>query len=321
MSDVTGQFPAQRPTPTGRRVRGGSARLNLLSFGLGTLILLIALYLFIQRPALFNRGREFTTVFRSAAGLNLGDEVRFGGLLVGTVTAMDLDHVDPTRIRVTFRVQRKTPVRTDTRAEVAQLGMLGEPYLNLQPGRPDAPEMPPGKEIPSRENYSFQEAMTQLAQFFEQTDTLFGEVERLTSQNPLQRVDRTLTRLEALVDNTATQSKAVMTQLDLAGHQLNSVLQRSERIVAMVDSTLRVAGPGLTVAQREMLATLQETRAMLTEVRDAMHQGGGLDQLMRNAAVATENLARLTTRLERDPTSVLARRKAPTKPAGPAVRD
>jgi phospholipid/cholesterol/gamma-HCH transport system substrate-binding protein len=310
-----------------RVVRRGAARLHVLLFAAATLALFIALYLFIKQPALFNRGRHFNTVFRSAAGLNVGDEVRFGGLQVGTVTKMDLDDVDPTKIKVEFRVRRKTPVRTNTRASVEQLGLLGKPYLSLAAGRADAPELPAGSTLPSEENYSFQEAMNQLALFFGHTDTIFNQFEKLATANPaervnaaFERVDRTLGRLESLVDNTARESHVVMAQMDTASRRLNSVLERSERIVVMVDSTLRAAGPGLSDAQREMLTTLRETRSLLADVRDAMNQGGGIDQLVRNAAIATDNLARLSTRLERDPTSVLMRRKLPSKPAGPAVK-
>jgi hypothetical protein len=42
---------------------------------------------------------------------------------------------------------------------------------------------------------------------------------------------------------------------------------------------------------------------------------------MRNLAITSDNLARLTERLERDPTSVLKSRRAPDKPVGPGLRD
>ena len=310
------------------RRRTGAARWPLIAFVLAAAGLLGALYLFIQQPALFNRGREFHTILGNAAGLNVGDEVRFGGLLVGTVTDMDLDKADPTKIRATFRVKRSTPVRMNTVASVSQLGFLGQPFLSLEAAPEVAPALPPGGTVASKANYSIQEAMNRLAIFFQRTDTVFGQFSQLASTDPaarveqvFSRVERTLVQLEALVGTTARESHLVMAQLDTAGRRLNDVLIRGERVMAVVDSTLRVAGPGLSTAQREMLATLQETRSMLAEVRDALNQGGGIDQLVRNAAVATDNLARLSTRLERDPTSVLMRRKLPSKPAGPAVRE
>jgi hypothetical protein len=43
--------------------------------------------------------------------------------------------------------------------------------------------------------------------------------------------------------------------------------------------------------------------------------------MVRNLSVASDNIARLSARLERDPTSVLKQRAAPNKPAGPSARD
>ena len=87
-------------------------------------------------------------IMKRIAG-DFGDEVRYGGLLVGQVTKLDLSEEDPTQIVVTFRVRRKTPMRTDTKASITQVGFLGAPYLNLTPGRSDALPLPPGSRVAS----------------------------------------------------------------------------------------------------------------------------------------------------------------------------
>ncbi|HKG92839.1 MAG TPA: MlaD family protein, partial [Gemmatimonadaceae bacterium] len=118
---------------------------------LGSAILVFGvLVAFSKFPQLkiFKRGREYQTVFDNVAGLNRGDEVRYGGLLVGAVTDIALDRSDPTRLVVTFRVRRSTPVHVDTRASITQVGLLGEPYLNLQPGDRRTAEAPEHTTLP-----------------------------------------------------------------------------------------------------------------------------------------------------------------------------
>lgn len=298
-----------------------SPRLNIAIFLGVTMVVLGSLVAFARYPALFRRGREYQAVFSNVAGLNVGDHVRYGGLLVGTVTSMSLDSVDPTHIRVAFRVKGSTPVRYDTRAAVTQVGLLGEPFLSLRPGRRSSPPMPVGGTLASDNNQSFQEAMNQLAEFFENTDTLFSGLDRLARASPFERIDRTLTRFDALIANTATRSDQVLRQLDQASRQLGTVLEHTDRLIAGLDSSMGKAGPSLAVTQREAIQTLRETRSLVSDLRDAMQSGGGVDQLMRNLAVATDNLARLSERLERDPTSILKKRRLPPKPAGPAVRE
>ena len=302
-------------------MRHDDPRLSIAAFLGATILVLAALVAYARNPSLFARGREYQAAFRSVAGLNAGDEVRYGGLPVGSVTDIDIDTADATRIVVHFRIRKRVPIRVDTRASITQVGLLGEPFLNLRPGAPTAALLAAGGTVPSDENLSFQDAMTQLARFFEHTDTVFGGLQRFASTNPWDRLDRTITHFDQLVSNASRTSDRVMTRLDTTSDQISRVLGHTDRLIVTMDSALNTAGPGFSSTQREALATLRETRSLVADVRDALQQGGGVDQLMRNLAVATDNLARLSARLERDPTSVLKRRELPKKTAGPALRD
>lgn len=301
-------------------MRSEDARLNILVFLGVTAAVFFALVAFARYPGLFASGLEYRAAFHSVAGLNRGDEVRYGGLLVGTVIEMDLDPTDQTRVLVKFTVNEKTPVTADTRATVGQIGLLGEPYLDLSPGRRGAARVPEGTRLPSAETLSMQEAMTRLARFIERTDTIMTNFQRLDLDKPLQRLDRTLARVEALVQTTGDRSDRVLVQVEGAGRQLNDVLERSDRVLAAIDTTVRTAGPGLADTQVEALNALRETRQLVQELRQGLQQQGGIDQRVRDLAVITDNLARLTTRLERDPMSVLQKREPPRKTVGPSVR-
>jgi hypothetical protein len=163
--------------------------------------------------------------------------------------------------------------------------------------------------------------MTKLAHFFERTDTLITLVDQMRgSRNPLERLDHTLERIDALVTNTAQRSDRVIGQLETASGQINGVLARTDRLISVLDTTVRTSGPGLATTQKEALATLVETRRLVSEIREGLKQDGGVDQLMHNLTVATDNLARLSTRIERDPTSVLQKRRSPVKTAGPGSK-
>ena len=301
-------------------MRSDDARVNILVFLAVAGAVFIALVAFARYPGFLAGGTEYRAAFKSVAGLNRGDEVRYGGLLVGTVTKMELDPVDPTHVLVRFSVRENTPVTADTRASVAQVGLLGEPYLDLAPGRMGTARAPEGTRLPTSETLSMQEAMTRLARFIDRSDTLMTRLQGLDMDAPLARLDRTLARVEKLVESTGQRSDRVLAQVETAGQQLSGVLARSDRLISALDTTVRTAGPGLADTQREAVAALREARELVGDIRDGLQQQGGVDQLVRDLAVTPDNLARLTTRLERDPTSVLKRRDLPRKTAGPAVR-
>ncbi len=302
------------------RDRAGQTRLGILSFLAVTLLVLAALVVFARYPTLFRHGREYHAVFHNVAGLNTGDDVRYGGLPVGTVTRIELSRTDPTRLVVYFRVHREAPVRVDTRASITQVGLLGEPYLHLEPGAATAPPLADGGEVPTTTNLSFQEAMTRLAVFFDRADTLLTGAERIARASPLDRVNRTLDRMDSLVLTATRGSDRVLTQLDRASTRLNDLMDRSSRLVVQLDTAVQRSGPQLQSTEQEALRTVRELHGLLGDMRDALQEGGGITALVRNMSTTAENLARLSERLDNDPSSVLKRRQTPVKLAGPKVR-
>jgi phospholipid/cholesterol/gamma-HCH transport system substrate-binding protein len=299
----------------------GETRLGIVLLLGGTAAMLLLLLVLARYPSLFFGGREYRVVFDNAAGLNQGDEVRFGGLLVGEVVELGFHETDPTRIEVTFRVRKETPVRSDTRAQVTQLGLLGEPYLSLAPGRADSPILEEGSYIESDRTLSFQEAVNRIASFIDRADTLLAGVEAVAAAEPWARIERTLARMEDLVASTATSSERVFAQLESASVRMNQLVDRTDRLVVTIDTTLRASAPSLAATQQEIDATIREAHVLIAELREAVHAGSGVADIVRNISIASENLAALSARVERDPASIFQRREAPRKTAGPSARD
>ncbi len=315
----------RRPSTSERR---GETRFGIIWLLGGTLLVLAALLVLARYPGIFRTGTEYRAVFKSVAGLNKGDEVRYGGLPVGTVTRMDIDPTDPTRIIVAFRVKHNTPVRADTKASITQVGLLGAPYLHLDPGSRFAAVVPPGSILPTIENPSFQDAMRRLAQFFDRTDTLLRGAERFARASPIERIDATLSRMDTLLAIATTGAQTsfstldrTFSRVDTASVRLSRLMDRSERLMAALDTATRTAGPQLAATQREAVESLHEIHTLLADFRDALSQEGGVNQMVRNLSAASDNIARLSERIERDPSSLLKQRALPNKPAGPRARE
>jgi len=307
--------------------RRGETRFGIVWLLSGTLLVLVALLILARYPGLLRTGTEYKAVFKNVAGLNKGDQVRYGGLPVGSVTRMDIEPADPTRIIVAFRVRKGTPIHTDTRASITQVGLLGAPYLHLDPGTRYAAALPAGSILPTVENPSFQDAMRRLSEFLDRTDTLLGGAERFARASPIERLDATLTRMDTLIAIATTGAQTsfgeidrTFSRVDSASAKLGLLMDRSERLLAALDTATRTAGPQLAATQREAAQSLQELHTLLADFRDALAQEGGVTQVVRNLSVASDNIARLSERLERDPTSVLKQRAAPNKSAGPKAQ-
>jgi len=72
----------------------------------------------------------------SVSGLTLGDPVKFRGVDVGTVKAMEIDPEDPRFVLVDVGLRKDTPVKTDTKATLRLKGFTGVVFIELDGGSP-----------------------------------------------------------------------------------------------------------------------------------------------------------------------------------------
>jgi phospholipid/cholesterol/gamma-HCH transport system substrate-binding protein len=84
----------------------------------------------------------------SVSGLAVGDPVKFNGVDVGSVKALELDLDDPNQALVEVRLRKLTPVKTDTKASLEMRGITGAVNIALNGGGPESPRLaeatPPG---------------------------------------------------------------------------------------------------------------------------------------------------------------------------------
>ena len=107
---------------------------------LASLIILVGFLVAIRgcRPA-DDTAKTFYAVFTDISGLNRGADVRFGGVRVGKVTAIEPDPDDRARIRVTAVVEGKVPVNLGSVATIEQVTMTTEKHLEISTGGADEP--------------------------------------------------------------------------------------------------------------------------------------------------------------------------------------
>lgn len=81
----------------------------------------------------------YEVLFESVSGLGMAGDVRYNGLSVGQIIALDLDADDPSKVRVRIEVAAGTPIKTDTTAQLNSQGVTGVAYVSLTGGSPEAP--------------------------------------------------------------------------------------------------------------------------------------------------------------------------------------
>jgi phospholipid/cholesterol/gamma-HCH transport system substrate-binding protein len=83
--------------------------------------------------------KVYYAIFTDIGGLNRGADVRFGGVRVGRVTAIEPDPSSRTHIRVTAEVEGDVPVNHGSMASIEQVTLTTEKHLEITTGGDDAP--------------------------------------------------------------------------------------------------------------------------------------------------------------------------------------
>ena len=80
-------------------------------------------------------------VNESVSGLNLNAPVKYNGVDVGQVKEIRLNPDNPDQVRLTFAIQRGTPIKVDTEAVLKTQGLTGIAYVELSGGGRDSPPL------------------------------------------------------------------------------------------------------------------------------------------------------------------------------------
>jgi phospholipid/cholesterol/gamma-HCH transport system substrate-binding protein len=104
----------------------------------GAVVILIAAAFFYFVYATTERGTagsgyHVLAAFDNIGAVNVGTDVRMAGIKVGSVVAQELDP-ETYQARLTLVIDPKVKLADDTTAKISSEGLLGAPYVALEPG-------------------------------------------------------------------------------------------------------------------------------------------------------------------------------------------
>ncbi len=102
---------------------------------IGTLILVTALYFIGNRQHVFTNNIKVYSTFQNVNGLQLGNNVRYSGINVGTVSKIEM--LNDSQIVVQMIVEEKTGafIKKDAITTIGSDGLVGSMVVNIIPGK------------------------------------------------------------------------------------------------------------------------------------------------------------------------------------------
>ncbi len=113
----------------------------------GGALFVLAIYFIGTRQHLFSSTFEISAVFKDVNGLQVGNNVRFSGITVGTVSKVEI--ISDTSVRVNLVIESKTQqfIKKDATAVISSDGLMGNKVMTINPGTSGAGEIEDNDEI------------------------------------------------------------------------------------------------------------------------------------------------------------------------------
>ena len=125
-------------------------RLGLFIAG-GLMIFVVAVFIIGRQKNLFVPVYKLTTTFYNVSGLQVGNNIRFSGINVGTVDNIKI--INDSTVQVDMLIQKNVLkfIKADCEAAIGSAGLIGDRILIITQGSADAALAKDGQQIVSKE--------------------------------------------------------------------------------------------------------------------------------------------------------------------------
>lgn len=281
-------------------------RANYALIGLFTLAVLASAIMFVMWfSGADKRGTRvvYKVVFTtSVSGLSRGAQVLFNGLKVGEVTSIDLMD-DPGQVYALIDVDRRTPVKVDTRARLEYQGLTGVASIALAGGTTGAAYLQSTDGAPPlimAERSEFQNILETVQRLSGKTEAVLENVDKLISGNS-DNVGRMIGNLRTFSDALAANSDGVkdfMAGMSELGRAVKPVAENLEKLTRDLDERIVAIDPK---AITTIVANFQDLSAKLNDSADpeSIKQFlTGMADLGRAAKPIADDIQKLTKDLD-----------------------
>lgn len=291
-------------------------------FTLTVLVLLVGFSLWAAKFASDSSWNQYDVVFSEAVtGLGIGGAVQFNGISVGEVRELRIDPKDPTKVLVRIRIKADTPIKVDTEAKLAFVGLTGITQIQLRSLNAGSKPLVPTEGNPFPRIVAKESALSKL---FNSTDdistTATNVMLRLNetfSDKNIKHISQTLENLDKLSTTLASERRdiaLIIRDARAAVAKLDSTLKSTDSIARKLDQGVVDQLPGLiakldkTLVQYEALG--RNANRLIDDNEDAINNFSqqGLAQVgpaIAELRTLLKQLRQIAAELEQRPNALI----------------
>ena len=245
---------------------------------IGLMIFILAVYFIGDKQKMFGKTNHLEAVFNNVNGLQLGNNVRYSGISVGTVRGIEM--INDTTIRVDMIIDKTifTHIKKNAIATIGSDGLVGNMIINIIPGIGEEASVQPGDEIRSRNRVSTDDIFNTLSKTNKNAATLTANLLKITDK----MMDGKGT-MGSLINDTlmARDLKETMRYLKLTGKGASETVLKLNQLIESLDNKDNVIG----VIKDSAVA--QKIKNMVTNLDES---SVGIDKAITNLNATIKNI-------------------------------
>ena len=258
-------------------------RLGMFIIG-GIALFVLAIFIIGKQQNLFNPVFKLSTTFRNASGLQVGNNVRFTGINVGTVD--DIRIINDSTVWVDMLIKKNVQqfIKADCEVTIGSEGLIGDRLLVISHGSGNAPMAEDGEKLSSKEPV--------------ETDAIISSL--ATSSTNAEVITKQLAEISVSI-NSGKGTLGRLIQDTVIAENISQMIVNLKSSSEGLDETLDVAGENI----RDFMKSMQNAGAkteiateQLAEVMEKINTGQGTMGMLISDSTTSDNLAETVVNLK-----------------------
>jgi phospholipid/cholesterol/gamma-HCH transport system substrate-binding protein len=253
----------------------------------------------------------------SVSGLQKGGSVKYHGITVGHVSDIFIDPQDLKRVVIELSLDHGTPIKSDTKAEIALLGITGLKFIELKGGSAESDSLSPGEFI--QPGKSMSATLTdRAAVLVEKTEIILDNLTALTAPEKWDQIhamtsnaSETLTEFHDILENNKEALKNTIAYAERITSQLCAITSPDTLDSDSAEDPSAMRESDLVRLIKELNRVLEHTNNVLADVEVIFSENRtDLSLSIESLRESAEYLAQFSRMISEDP-SVLMRGARP----------
>ncbi|UCE04906.1 MAG: MCE family protein [bacterium] len=275
------------------------------------LVLFVVFLILISGLDLFKSTKIYYARFKHTSGVEVGSLVRFGGMEVGQVKKVGIAPDNNSLIEFEIEVDANVPVKKDAEVVITSIGIMGEEYIEISTGSPDADLLPPRSLLNCKEVTPLMMLTDTVDKLSKKLSQTIDNLNQLLGSDNQSQVHQILVNLNDLFENNQHALTTMVNNTNEVLANLNSMSIRLDTLLFENNDSIARSIKHLERAlaqSQQLIKNMQET--MKNVDRMIVTQNGNYDEIMESLRRTSRNLDEFTRTIKERPWSLI-RKSAP----------